>query len=156
MRRDRLVAAIQLHEYNRESGQFLAWIREMMAGARSEDTGQDYEHLEILLARFQEFKLRVQAGEDKFSTCENLAKRLESVDKDVSNVDVKEVQVKLTEEWMSLIEAIEERDKKLERYTDLTEILQKLYHGLERRAPSCRQMTLAKRYQVCTESSQET
>jgi spectrin beta len=113
VRRDRLVAAIQLHEYNRESGQFLAWIREMMAGARSEDTGQDYEHLEILLARFQEFKLRVQAGEDKFSTCENLAKRLESVDKDKSNVDMKEVQAMLTEEWRSLIEAIEERDKKL-------------------------------------------
>merc|ERR1712106_78007 len=46
--------------------------------------------------------------------CENLAKRLESVDKDVSSVDVKEVQQKLTEEWMSLIEAIQERDKKLE------------------------------------------
>ena len=85
----------------------------MLAGARSEYTGQDYEHLEILLARFQEFKLRVQAGEDKFSTCENLAKRLESVDKDKSNVDMKEVQAKLTEEWRSLIEAIEERDKKL-------------------------------------------
>ena len=35
--RDRLVTVIQLHEYNRERGQFLAWtwIREMMAGARS-------------------------------------------------------------------------------------------------------------------------
>merc|ERR1719347_742959 len=114
VRRDRLVTAIQLQEYNRESGQFLAWIGEMMAGAKSEDTGQDYEHLEILLARFQEFKLRVQAGEDKFNTCENLAKRLDSVDKNVSTVDVKEVQGKLTAEWMSLIEAIQERDKKLE------------------------------------------
>ena len=39
VRRDRLVMAIQMHEYNRESVQFLAWIMEMMAGARSEDTG---------------------------------------------------------------------------------------------------------------------
>ena len=62
----------------------------MLARARSEYTGQDYEHLEILLARFQKFKMRVQAGEDKFSTCENLAKRLGLVDKDVSNVDVEE------------------------------------------------------------------
>lgn len=38
VRRDRLVMAIQMHEYNRESVQFLAWIMEMMAGARSEDT----------------------------------------------------------------------------------------------------------------------
>ena len=95
-----------------ESGQFLAWIGEMMSGAKSEDTGQDYEHLEILLARFQEFKLRVQAGEDKFNTCENLAKRLESVEKNVGTVDVKEVQAKLTNEWMPLIEAIQEKDKK--------------------------------------------
>ena len=35
--------------------------------------------------------MRVQEGVDMFSTCENLAKRLESVDKDVSSVDVKEV-----------------------------------------------------------------
>ena len=59
--------------------------------------------MEILLARFQDFKLRVQAGDDKFSTCVNLAKRLESVVKDLSSVDVKEVQAQLTEEWMSLI-----------------------------------------------------
>ena len=53
----------------------------MMLGARSEDTGQKYEHLEILLARLQEFKRTVQAGDDKFSTCDNLAKCLETVDK---------------------------------------------------------------------------
>ena len=53
----------------------------------------------------------MQAGEEKFSACENLAKRLESIDKDVSIVDVK---AKLSEELVSLIEAIEERDKKLE------------------------------------------
>ena len=50
----------------------------------------------------QEFKLRVQSGEDKFSTCQEVL----SVDKDVSIVDVKEVQAKLTEECMSLIWAI--------------------------------------------------
>ena len=68
-------------QQNRESGQLLTWIREMMLGARSEDTGQKYEHLEILLARLQEFKRTVQAGDDKFSTCDNLAKCLETVDK---------------------------------------------------------------------------
>ena len=59
--------------------------------------------MEILLTRVQKFKLRVQAGNDEFSTCVNLAKWLESVDKDVSSVDVKEVQAKFTEEWMSPI-----------------------------------------------------
>ena len=130
VRRDRIVAATQLHEYNRESGQFLAWIREMMAGARSEDPGKDYEHLEILLARFKKFKVRVQAGENKLSNCEYLAKRLESVDKGVSNVEVKEVQAKFTEEWMSLIEAIEKRGKNLESageiHRDIAEALSRI------------------------------
>ena len=41
----------------------------MMAGARSEETGQDYEHLELLLAKFQQFKLRVQSGEVEMLQC---------------------------------------------------------------------------------------
>ena len=53
------------------------------------------------------FKMRVQAAEDKFSTCENIVKRLESSDKDVNSVDVK---AKLAIEWMFLIEAIKERN----------------------------------------------
>ena len=52
VRRDRLVTAIQLYEYNRESRHFLACIGEMRSAAKSEDTGQDYEHLETLLDRF--------------------------------------------------------------------------------------------------------
>ncbi len=48
-----------------------------MGTARSADLGQDYEHLELLLARFQEFKLLVQAGEEKFKACDSLAKRLD-------------------------------------------------------------------------------
>ena len=52
--------------------------------------GQDYEHLEIQLFRVQEFNLRVQAVEEKLSTCENLAEGLESVDENMVQ-DVKEV-----------------------------------------------------------------
>ena len=114
-RRDRLVMAIQVHEYRRESGEFLAWVRLQLGAARSVDTGRDYEHWELLLARFQEFKLRVQAGEDKFSACESLAKRLEAAHKDKSEVEeVSAVQAKLTDEWRDLITAIEERDSALE------------------------------------------
>ena len=84
-RRDRLVLAIQLHEYMRESGEFLAWVHQQLGSASSKETGRDYEHWELLLARFQEFKLRVQAGEDKFSVCDSLAKRLESAHKEVKS-----------------------------------------------------------------------
>ena len=112
-RRDRLVEAIQAHEYNRESDDFLAWIGDMMAGARSEETGQDYEHLELLLTKFQEFKLRVQAGEDKFKVCESLARRLEN------SPEVTATQGKINQEWMALIEAIQDRDTKLESAGDI-------------------------------------
>ena len=62
-----------------------------MSSARSQDLGQDYEHLELLLARFQEFKLLVQGGEDKFKACDSLAKRLEHCDRSLHpDTDVKE------------------------------------------------------------------
>ena len=85
----------------------------MMTGARSEETGQDYEHLELLLVKFQEFKLRVQAGEDKYKVCESLARRLEA------SPEVQETQARITREWMALIEAIQERDNKLESAGDI-------------------------------------
>ena len=65
---------------------------EMMTGARSEETGQDYEHLELLLAKFQDFKLRVQSGEEKYKVCESLAKRLDTAD---CSQEIKEIQVQL-------------------------------------------------------------
>ena len=63
----------------------------MMTGARSEETGQDYEHLEVLLAKFQQFKLRVQSGEEKYKVCESLAKRLETAD---CSAEIKKIQVR--------------------------------------------------------------
>ena len=86
-------SAFQLHEYVRESDECAEWIGQQMGTARSADLGQDYEHLELLLARFQEFKLLVQAGEEKFKACDGLAKRLEQGGEMAllhADVDVKE------------------------------------------------------------------
>ena len=104
-RRDKLILTIQAHEYKRESEDFLSWISDMMTGARSEEVGQDYEHHELLLAKFQDFKLRVQAGEEKFAVCESLAKRIDNSDN--HGQGVKELQSKISDEWMALIEAIQ-------------------------------------------------
>lgn len=101
-RRDRLVQSIQLHEYLRESGEVKEYIRQQMNTANSQDVGQDYEHLEILLARFQEFKIKVQAGEEKFRGCENLARRLENLD--TAPTDVRAIQKELTDKWYNLIQ----------------------------------------------------
>ena len=114
-RRNRLILSIQVHEYLRESREVSEYIRQMMNSAKSQDLGQDYEHLEILLARFQEFKLEVQAGEDKFRGCENLARRLESAPPPLpGNTDINAVQAELADEWYRLIKAIEARDEALE------------------------------------------
>ena len=98
----------------------------MMTGARSEETGQDYEHLELLLAKFQEFKLRVQAGEDKYKVCESLARRLEA------SQEVQGTQARITQEWMALIEAIQDRDNKLESAGDIHRFNRDVYEALSR------------------------
>ena len=91
----------------------------MLTGARSEETGQDYEHLELLLARFQEFKLRVQAGEEKYKTCEALAKRLESGAQGDQATQLAATRAACTEQWLGLIGAIQERDARLERAAEV-------------------------------------
>ena len=113
-RRDSLVMAILLDKNNMKNGQFLAWIRGKVAVASSEDMCQYYDHLK-LLARFQAFNSL------QFSIYEKLAKRYESVDKNVRSVDVKEVQAKLNEEWRSLSEAIQKRHNKLESAGEISQ-----------------------------------
>jgi spectrin beta len=114
-RRDRLVQTIQLHEYLRETEEVKEYITQQRNNANFQDIGRDYEHFEILLARFQEFKLKLQAGEEKFRGCEALARRLDNLDPALgNNFDVKEVQSDLTNRWLELIQAIEKRDQALE------------------------------------------
>ena len=57
--------------------EILAWVRLQLGTACCVDTGRYYEHWELRLARFQEFKLRVQAGKNKFFVWESLAKKHE-------------------------------------------------------------------------------
>ena len=72
-----LVQSIQLLEYLRESEEFK--LR--------------------LLARFLDFRMKVQAGVEKFKTYDILAKRLEAFDKDIGpNVDIPETQKDLAKE----------------------------------------------------------
>ena len=46
--------------------EILAWVRLQLGTACCVDTDRYYEHWELRLARFQEFKLRVQASKDKY------------------------------------------------------------------------------------------
>nr|XP_040577591.1 spectrin beta chain, non-erythrocytic 1-like [Lepeophtheirus salmonis] len=108
-RRNDLMNRLKYHEYMRESKELEQWIKEKMVTATSQDLGQDYEHLELLTAKYDNFKRNVLTGNEKFKSLTALAKRLGDNDD-----NVQDIQDQLTEDWETLLAAIEVRDKKLE------------------------------------------
>lgn len=75
-RQQRLMESMYRHEYFLESRELEQWIKEQEQAAASEDYGQDYEHLLVLQAKFNDFKHRIEAGSERFNQCEELAKKL--------------------------------------------------------------------------------
>lgn len=51
LRQQRLMESLFRHEYFSESQELEQWIAEQMQQASSEDYGQDYEHLLVILPR---------------------------------------------------------------------------------------------------------
>ncbi|XP_012141419.2 spectrin beta chain, non-erythrocytic 5 kst isoform X2 [Megachile rotundata] len=76
VRQQRLMESMYRHEYFLESRELEQWIKEQEQAAASEDYGQDYEHLLILQAKFNDFKHRIEAGSERFNQCEELARKL--------------------------------------------------------------------------------
>lgn len=76
VRQQRLMESMYRHEYFLESRELEQWIKEQEQAAASEDYGQDYEHLLILQAKFNDFKHRIEAGSERFNQCEDLARKL--------------------------------------------------------------------------------
>ena len=117
----RLVAAVQFHEYERECVQIFTWIKNV----KSESFGQSYRHLETHLAKFQGLKSRIQAIEDRFNACINLAEKEEHLLGlyYVASMNlVKNSRIRLTNEWRSLIEAVQKAERKLKLMTEDAEI----------------------------------
>ncbi|QQP56333.1 Spectrin beta chain_ brain 4like, partial [Caligus rogercresseyi] len=108
-RRNDLMNRLKYHEYMRESQELETWIKEKMVSATSQDLGQDYEHLELLTAKYDNFKRNVLTGNEKFKSLSGLAKRLGDNDE-----NIQDIQDRLTRDWEALLAAIEVRDKKLE------------------------------------------
>ena len=59
------------------------WIKEKMVVASSQDLGQDYEHLEMLMAKYDSIKKEVNASKDKLDNCINLSQRLKTADENI-------------------------------------------------------------------------
>lgn len=76
LRRHKLMESLFCHEYFLESDELEQWINEQMQQACSEDYGQDYEHLLMLQAKFDDFKHRIEAGLERMKQCDDLAQKL--------------------------------------------------------------------------------
>ncbi|XP_071037774.1 spectrin beta chain [Parasteatoda tepidariorum] len=113
IRRQKLIESKNLHEYYRESDELENWVNEQMLMANSEDYGQDYEHLLLLQSKFDDFKLRVETGSERFNQCEELAKKLVASDSGYSG-KIDQRQQHLRQSWSVLLDTIEARDQKLQ------------------------------------------
>ncbi|XP_071547281.1 spectrin beta chain, non-erythrocytic 5 isoform X4 [Panulirus ornatus] len=111
--RQKLMESMYRHEYFREAEDLEKWITEQMQTATSEDFGQDYEHLLLLQAKFDDFKHRVEAGSERFNQCDELAKKLIANESPYAT-EIERKQEHLRAAWNSLLEHIEARDQKLE------------------------------------------
>ncbi|XP_028171582.1 spectrin beta chain [Ostrinia furnacalis] len=107
-----LVESVCRHEYLAESAELESWIQEQYTAASSEDYGQDYEHLLILRSKFEELRLRVESGAERFSQCEELAKKLLATDSPYI-ADIERRQEALGESWQRLVDQIQSRGAKL-------------------------------------------
>lgn len=82
------------HEYFLESDELEQWIAEQMQQASSEDYGQDYEHLQMLQAKFDDFKHRVDAGAERIKQCDDLAQKLIANESPyIPDIDLKQQQL---------------------------------------------------------------
>eukprot|EP00057_Strongylocentrotus_purpuratus_P010375 XP_011664849.1 PREDICTED: spectrin alpha chain, non-erythrocytic 1 [Strongylocentrotus purpuratus] len=65
-----------MHQYVRESDELGEWIEEQYQVASSGEYGQDYEHLEELSKKFDEFCRHVETGMDQFKRCDKQVQSL--------------------------------------------------------------------------------
>uniref|UniRef100_V5GNX9 Spectrin beta chain, non-erythrocytic 5 n=1 Tax=Anoplophora glabripennis TaxID=217634 RepID=V5GNX9_ANOGL len=97
IRQHRLMESLFRHEYFVESEELERWIADNLQQASSEDYGQDYEHLILLKAKFDDFKHRIEAGSERYKQCEDLAQKLISNDSPYSS-DIQKKQLQLENE----------------------------------------------------------
>ncbi|KAK2710872.1 hypothetical protein QYM36_012149, partial [Artemia franciscana] len=112
MRRQRLVESMNRHDYLREVDSLKAWIVEQMVTATSEDFGQDYEHLLLLRSKFDEFKLKIESGTERFKQCDELANKLIAGENPHSD-EVEQNQQIVSQMWDRLLESVDIREQRL-------------------------------------------
>eukprot|EP00057_Strongylocentrotus_purpuratus_P021175 XP_011675649.1 PREDICTED: spectrin beta chain, non-erythrocytic 1 [Strongylocentrotus purpuratus] len=89
-----------MHQYVRESDELGEWIEEQYQVASSGEYGQDYEHLEELSKKFDEFCRHVETGMDQFKRCDKqvqslVAERYEQSDSLIEKQDSLQIEAVL-------------------------------------------------------------
>ncbi|XP_031782461.2 spectrin beta chain, non-erythrocytic 1 isoform X3 [Nasonia vitripennis] len=113
LRQQRLMESMYRHEYFLESRELEQWIKEQEQTASSEDYGQDYEHLLLLQAKFNDFKHRIEAGSERFNQCQVLAKKLIANESPYIQ-DIEKRQEQLGESWQHLLKLVRNREQRLQ------------------------------------------
>ncbi|XP_043484059.1 spectrin alpha chain [Leptopilina heterotoma] len=113
VRQQRLMESMYRHEYFLESTELEQWIKEQEQSAASEDYGQDFEHLLILQAKFNDFKHRIEAGSERFNQCEVLAKKLIANESPYIQ-DIEKRQKQLADSWQYLLGLIRNREQRIQ------------------------------------------
>ncbi|KAK9874725.1 hypothetical protein WA026_005540 [Henosepilachna vigintioctopunctata] len=113
LRQHRLMESLFRHEYFSESAELEDWILENLQQASSEDYGQDYEHLILLRNKFDDFKLRIDAGAERFRQCEALAQKLIANHSSYTQ-EINTKQEQLANSWEKLHEQINNREIRLQ------------------------------------------
>ena len=75
-RSNRLEESGRLFRFLRECDAVMEWLGEQTAIAASEDYGQDVEHVEILIQKFDSFMASLTANENKVENIKQVAKEL--------------------------------------------------------------------------------
>ena len=77
------------------------------------DLGQDYEHLEVLISKYDNLRKEVASGKEKLDSCLTLAQRLKSPDGGDLEKLVQKNRDQCKADWEQLTTAVEVRGKKL-------------------------------------------
>ena len=113
-RRGKLDAGIQLFCLKREFDDCMQWINDREAVAASQELGQDYDHVSLLLDRFREFSKETEStGNEKVNYCNESADALiESGHMD--SATIAELKDSLNDAYADLLELMQTRIEMLQ------------------------------------------
>ncbi|CAD5229846.1 unnamed protein product [Bursaphelenchus xylophilus] len=125
---------IALCHYNQESHDFEQWINDQLQIAIVEDYGRDFEQLQDLKSKFNEFTQNVKVGGERAVLCENAASDLLARLPPMSpfSRDILKRQEKLRGAWNLLWQYIDSKSERLEAAGEIHEFNQNVQDLLDR------------------------